>query len=384
MNIFGINFAFEKYFIVTYFLEGKTSLKDAAWQLAIGQSVGNPMARSEWESEKLFRNHSVRILADEKELEKINAGYVSFAFPLNNIDLHTDGISQLLCQLMGGQMDIDNITKCWLEDIIFSESVIKKYFNKPKYGFSATRKITSTFNKPLLGGIIKPKVVDDINVLERMVNEMIEGGINFIKEDEIMSNPSSCPLDLRVKRISKIIDQTDVIYTYCINSDNVVERAKQVYELGGKGVHVNIWSGLGSYKAIRDLGLPLFIHFQKSGDLVFTNPSNDYHIKWKVICKLAAWMGVDSIHAGMWGGYKNDNENELKSIINMLNEYNVIPALSCGMHAGLIKPINERFGIDYMANVGGAIHGNPHGTKAGVLAMRQTIDLYENDIRRNT
>jgi ribulose 1,5-bisphosphate carboxylase large subunit-like protein len=44
------------------------------------------------------------------------------------------------------------------------------------------------------------------------------------------------------------------------------------------------------------------------------------------------------------------------------------------MHPGLIQAINRRFGVDYMANVGGAIHGHPDGTRAGVLAMLQAID----------
>jgi 2,3-diketo-5-methylthiopentyl-1-phosphate enolase len=44
------------------------------------------------------------------------------------------------------------------------------------------------------------------------------------------------------------------------------------------------------------------------------------------------------------------------------------------MHPGLVRAINKRFGVDYMANVGGAVHGHPSGTKAGVMAMRQAID----------
>ena len=51
-----------------------------------------------------------------------------------------------------------------------------------------------------------------------------------------------------------------------------------------------------------------------------------------------------------------------------------MPALSCGMHPGVVNIITEKFGIDYMANVGGAIHGHPNGTLAGVKAMRQAID----------
>jgi ribulose-bisphosphate carboxylase large chain len=44
------------------------------------------------------------------------------------------------------------------------------------------------------------------------------------------------------------------------------------------------------------------------------------------------------------------------------------------MHPGLVEAINSRFGVDYMANVGGAIHGHPGGSMAGASAMRQSID----------
>ena len=70
----------------------------------------------------------------------------------------------------------------------------------------------------------------------------------------------------------------------------------------------------------------------------------------------------------------SDNEEELKNTLNILHNRNVMPALSCGMHAGLVEAINKRFGINYMANVGGAIHGHPNGSKSGAMAMRQCID----------
>ena len=374
MNIFQPDFVSDNYFVATYFLESKTTLRDATWELAIGQSVGNPNVRSQWENEALFRDHSVIILADEAELRKVTSGIVKFAFPMANIDMSGDGVSQLLCHLMGGQMDIDNVAKCHLNDLVIPPHIIQTHFNMPKYGITGTRLKTGVWHKPLLGGIIKPKVVDKIDTLVAMVNEMVAGGVNFIKEDEIMANPFSCPLATRVKTISKIIEQTDVVYTYCINGDNVIDRAKQVFELGGAGVHVNFWSGLGTYNAIRKLNMNMFIHFQKSGDKVLTNPNHDFHIKWDVICYLAGLMGVDSIHAGMWGGYMSDDDMSLHNTLRILQKRNVIPALSCGMHPGLIDALNEKFGVDYMANVGGALHGHPMGTKAGANAMRQAID----------
>ena len=85
-------------------------------------------------------------------------------------------------------------------------------------------------------------------------------------------------------------------------------------------------------------------------------------------------MGVDSIHAGMWGGYLNETEENLKKSLDILRNLNVVPALSCGMHPGLVQANAKRFGNDFIANVGGAIHGHPSGTLAGAKAMRQAID----------
>lgn len=372
MHIFQPDFTSSEYFIATYFLSSSKNLREAAWDLALGQSVGNPSMRSIWETEQLFQEHSIIVVANEQQLQQKFAGVVSFAFPLKNIDLDGDGVSQILCQLMGGQMDIGHISQCHLNDIMFPPEVEAKHFQGPRFGISGTRAFTNTWNTPLLGGIVKPKVANDVEVLKKIVGEMVEGGVNFIKEDEIMANPASCPLELRVKEISKIIEQTNVVYCYCINGDDVVTRAKKVYDLGGRGVHVNFWSGLGTYKKIRELNEPLFIHFQKSGDRVLTNLNHAYHIKWNVICKLAGLMGVDSIHAGMLGGYMQHDEDFMETL-NILRRYNVIPALSCGMHPGVVNSITKQIGVEYMANVGGALHGHPMGTKAGVMAMRQAM-----------
>jgi len=363
------------YIIVKYFLESKTSLRSAAWSLAIGQSVGNPNIRNKWETDELFEKYSALVIADENELKLLKSGVVNIAFPKINIDWNTDGISQLLCFIMGGQLDIDDIIKCYVLDIEFPESIITQ-FKKPKFGLSGFRKYTNTYDKPFFGGIVKPKTGISSDILLDMVKEMVDGGVNFIKEDEILANPEFCKITDRVPKIMNYLMGRNVIYSVCINSDPmyVLDRVKTVYCLGGNSVHINFWSGMGVYKSVRDLNLPIFIHFQKSGDKILTNKLHNFHIDWYVICKLASYMGVDSIHAGMVGGYMDDDEVELLRALKVLTENNVTPALSCGMHPGLIEYINNKIGVDYMANVGGALHGHPDGTYAGCLAMRQAID----------
>jgi ribulose-bisphosphate carboxylase large chain len=85
-------------------------------------------------------------------------------------------------------------------------------------------------------------------------------------------------------------------------------------------------------------------------------------------------MGVDTIQTGMIGGYSNDNSNDIIECINILRKGNTLPALSCGMHPGLVNWVTEQVGNDYLANAGGSVHGHPGGTVAGAKAMRQAID----------
>jgi len=364
------------YVIAEYDMESTKSLRDAAWNLAIGQSVGNPNVRNAWETDELFERNSCIVLGDEDELSSKLKGRVKIAFPIINTDWNNDGISHLLCQLMGGQMDIDTITKCRLKNIKFPKSVEDNFLG-PKYGISGMRDFTGQYDKPLFGAIVKPKIGLNPMQLLDMVKQLVDGGVDFIKEDEILSNPAFCRLEDRVELISNYINNCgrNLVYSFCINSDphDILNRVKFVHENGGNGVHVNIWCGLGAYNSVRKLDLPINIHFQKSGDRVFTDPSHRFGIDWDVICDLAGLIGVDTIHSGMWGGYKSDDESELKQTLKILTNRNVVPALSCGMNADLIQPINDRFGVEYMANVGGAIHGDPDGTTSGALRIRKAI-----------
>jgi len=378
MNIFRESIDKEKYFIATYDLTSSdnSNLRDAAWNLAVGQSVGNPKVRNKWETDELFENHSCKVIGDENQMLGLKTGSVKIAFPVANIDIDTDGVSQLMCHLMGGQMDIEDITWCRLMDVEFPE-VMKKSFKGPRFGLSGVREFTGVTNKPLLGGIVKPKVGITPEVLLELVKEMVEeNGVNFIKEDEIMSNPAICPIEVRVPLIMNYLKGKNVIYAVCVNADpgHILDRIKRVHELGGNAVHVNFWSGIGVYKSIRELDLPIFVHFQKSGDKILTQFDHRFSVSWRFMCKLAAMMGVDTIHAGMIGGYYNAGGDKMEDIVRDLQEANVVAALSCGMQPGNVGGVTDIVGNDFMANCGGSLHGHPGGTRAGVKAMRQAID----------
>ena len=167
-----------KYFIATYDMTSSANLKDAAWALAIGQSVGNPNVRNQWENDELFENHSCVIVGDKAELETQTKGIVKIAFPVINTDWNSDGIAHMLCQLMGGHVDIDIITKCRLIELELPVAVTKN-FHGPKFGLTGIREYTKQHNKPLLGAIVKPKTGITPKILLEMVKQMVDGGVDF-------------------------------------------------------------------------------------------------------------------------------------------------------------------------------------------------------------
>ena len=349
--------------VVTYALKAKTNLAEASKAIAFGQSIGNPTMRSQWETVELWENFACRILATEASLTSSTIGLVKIAWPKFTLNPIRAGVSQLLCCIAGGLVDIEEILGCHIVNL-----ELPKTNCHPAFGMSGTRKFTDCYDRPLLGGILKPKTGLSLGQMADMVKAMIDGGVNVIKDDEILGCQGI--LD-RMDVLSPILEGTKVIYIACINSDSNHITTVQPW-IPNIGVHINVWSGLGTYRAVRQYHKKTFIHFQKSGDRFFTLASNNFCIRWPVLCQIAIWSGVDSIHAGMWGGYLHTPE--LETLIPYLNAYNVIPFLSCGMTPDKVAPIREKFGNDWLANVGGYIHSYSGGTTAGVQAMRKALD----------
>ena len=301
----------DNYYLVTYLLESKTNLKDAAWALAIGQSVGNPNYRSEYETDELFENHSCLILENPEVLERSVTGEITIAFPEKNINFKEDGVASLLVQIMGGQCDIDIIKKCVVKDVQFTKSMFD-FFKLPYFGLSGMRLLGGIpKNQVIFGGIIKPKVgLSPENHLD-LVKKFIDNGCNFIKEDEILCNQSFSPIGKRVELVANYIRNTNSKVFYCasIQADphKTLEYTKIVYNSGGNGIHVNFHCGMGIYKSIREMNLPILMHFQKSGDKILNYEKHNYSIDELVLFKIAALSGCDTLHVGMIGGYMDND-----------------------------------------------------------------------------
>tara|TARA_B100000902_G_scaffold395647_1_gene454694 strand:+ start:339 stop:1598 length:1260 start_codon:yes stop_codon:yes gene_type:complete len=379
-----------KYFIAKYFLKSNDMLK-AAKGIAIGQSIGNPNVRLEGETAELLENHLAIILDHPENLKNKKEAIVKIAYPVKNLNLEEDGVTQLTCIVMGGQMDIEEILSCRLMDLELPE-VFLKTFKGPKIGMNNIKKRTNCIDRPLLGGIVKPKTGLDIETLKKVCVNMVKGGVDFIKEDEILGNPSCCPFEERVKIVNDAVQNEaaklnkEVFYAPCVNSDlpYLLKRIELLVEQNIKAYHVNIWSGINMYKYLRSFDFNIAMFYQKSGDRVLTDKNNLYSISWGVLLKLARISGADFIHAGMWGGYLSDSKDDLSQWMSILTSTHelgfnkTVPSFSCGSHPGLVDTTVKNFGNDVMMSLGGSLHGHPSGTISGAKAMRQAFDLNKN------
>jgi len=362
--------------IVTYDVKSKTNLWDVAYAIAVGQSVGNPEKRSEFESRELFETYCAKIIDTNNFSEK--EGMINIYYPDNNFNYKEDGITHFLTTIMGGQLDIDIIQKCRITNVEFSKE-FDQIFNGPNLGLKEMRKYCGVDeNYPLFGGIIKPKIGLNVKDYVEVVKIYADNGCNFIKEDEILSNQSFCSIEKRLEKIGDYLRTNNIkmVYAPSITCDHLYleDRIRKVHNLGINGLHINIHSGYGAYKMVKDLRLNLYLHYQKSGDKMWTNPQHNYSIDESVLFEIASRCGCSTLHVGMIGGYLDSDEDSLVRTINKLVSLNSVSALSCGMHPGLVQYIINKLGhCNWMANVGGAISSHPMGSAAGVRAMKQSI-----------
>lgn len=350
------------------------NLEKAAEAIAIGQSIGNPNVRLENETDEMWALYGAEI----RELTPTGdrAARVKIGYPARNF---THGsLTHILMCLQGGQLDIDLIEACRLVDIDLPEGIVRQYAG-PSRGVEGIREHLSVYNRPLIGGIVKPKTGLTVKQLADMCQEMADGGVDFIKEDEILGEIDICPLEERVEAAMKALEPYKVVFCPCITAP--VHRLDQAFaavkRAGSSGYHYNIWAGLDAFQYAVRLAEGLFGHYQKSGDRAITEGL--FSVDFTVWCKLVRLAGPDFIHVGMVGGYLNEPVDVMTERLRVLQGdfyglKGLMPSLSCGATPGMVEGLRNTFGNDIMVSAGGAMHGHPLGSRAGAKAFRDAAE----------
>ncbi len=376
--------------VATYYAEsGDSSLHAAGVEIAAEESIGT-WTEMTLAKHVLAKNLQAKVF--EAAAENGKTGVIKIAFPVDLFDYETGGLPNLLSIVAGNLFGISTLNNIRLLHLRFPREYVEA-FKGPKFGVEGVRRLVGTAEsgRPHMGTIIKPKVGLNPEETARVAYEAASGGVDFIKDDETLTNQKFCPLEDRVSKVAEALDRVKeetgrtVLYSPDITAETyrIPELADRALENGAPALMVDVVTA--GYSAVRLLAedpsvkVPLHVHRCMHAAMT-RNPKHG--ISMMVIAELVRLAGGDQLHTGTAAGKMGGKEKKNREI-NEINGFlrgrfyglkTVFPVASGGIHPGIV-PLNiETLGKDIVIQAGGGIHGHPSGTRAGATAMRQAVD----------
>jgi len=377
----------------TYYIETPYAPEQAATVLAGEQSSGTFIAVP-GETEELKQRFAARVESVE-HLEtvdqpaipgavskegKYHRAIVKVSWSIENFGYN---LPVMVSTLQGNLYEITQFTGLKLMDIELPASFGKKY-NGPAFGIEGCRKLTGVNDRPLIGTIIKPSVGLTVDQTAAMVKTLAEAGIDFIKDDELLSSSANSLFDDRVEAVMKVInahaDKTGkkVMFAFNISgeTDEMMRRYEKILSSTGTCAMVSINSvGLSAVKKICDQQ-QLAIHAHRNGWGMMTRHPL-LGIDFKAYQKIWRLAGVDQLHVnGIQNKFWESDDSVVNSIeaclAKMFDHKIVLPVVSSGQWGGqAFETWRRTKTVDLLYMAGGGIMAHPMGPAAGVTALQQ-------------
>jgi ribulose-bisphosphate carboxylase large chain len=367
--------------VVTYRIETQGSVEALAAKIASDQSTGT-FVPVPGETEALKARVAARVLA-VRPLEPaatpsipggegpFNRGEADIAFPLDAVG--TD-LSALMTIAMGGVFSISGLSGIRIIGLKLPPAYA--VHPGPKYGLAGTRALTGVHGRPVIGTIVKPALGLRPHETAEMVKELIEAGVDFIKDDEKLMSPAYSPLE--------------VMYAWGISHaapDEMMRNHDIVARAGGNCAVVNINSiGMGGMAFLRRR-TELVLHAHRNGwDILTRHPGLGFDFSvWQQFWRL---LGVDQFQInGIGVKYWEPDSSFVASFEAVTTPLFspsdcAMPVAGSGQWGGQAPETYRRTGrtVDLLYLCGGGIVSHPGGPAAGVVAVRQAWQAAVEDI----
>lgn len=376
------------YYIETPFAPGKAAAVLAGEQSS-GTFVAVPGETEELKQRFAARVESVELLETVKEPAIPGAGskdglyhraIVKVSWSIENFGYN---LPVLVSTLQGNLYEITQFTGLKLMDIELPASY-GSFFRGPSFGITGCRELTGVYNRPLIGTIIKPSVGLSPEQTAGMVNVLSEAGIDFVKDDELLSSSGNSSFEDRLSAVMQVINrQADktgkkVMYAFNISGDmdDMLYRYEKIIQAGGTCAMVSINSvGLSAVKKICDQG-QLAIHAHRNGWGMLTRHPL-LGIDFRAYQKIWRLAGVDQLHVnGIQNKFWESDDSVVNSITACLTPLythkTVLPVVSSGQWGGqAFETWRRTKTTDLLYMAGGGIMAHPMGAAAGVQALQQ-------------
>ncbi|HKE22301.1 MAG TPA: ribulose-bisphosphate carboxylase large subunit family protein [Bryobacteraceae bacterium] len=364
-----------------YRMETPLPAEQAAEVIAGEQSTGT-FTRIPGETDELRERHGARV--ESVTQTGASASEVELSWPLSNMG---PSLPNLLATVAGNLWELKQFTALRLLDLELPPPFLDRYCG-PQFGVAGTRSLCGVYGRPVIGTIIKPSVGLTPEATAEIVAKLVEGGIDFIKDDELQCDGPHCPFEERLKAVMRVIHDhaartgKRVMYAANITGelDEMLRRHDAVASYGGTCVMVSIHSiGVPGLAALRR-HCAVAIHGHRNG-WGLLGRSRDIAVSfvaWQKIWRLA---GVDQIHCnGIANKFWEPDESVIASARECLKPMfdvpgkgcEVMPVLASGQTARQAPATYAALGVtDLLFAAGGGIMAHPDGIAAGVRSLHQ-------------
>lgn len=390
LQVYGEEIRKKEFVTAVYHMElpAEQDIVKKAEQLAVGQTVGTwvPVPGITDEIRERNMGKVVRIFdipsADlyTQIQEEVRQYVVEIAYPAVNLSYD---FPMLLTALLGN--DASTSAQVKLLDIEFPEG-FRKNFPGPRYGIEGIRRQMKVEKRPLLLNMIKPCTGLSPQEGAKIFYEVAKGGVDFIKDDELLGNVAYSRPWERVSAYRKAaqaaFEETGKKVTYVVNvtdgARTIEDTVKRVLDCGAEMIMMNI-SVLGYSlfcKIAEAVPVPVLAHNAGAG--VYYEGMSSGMSAPLAAGKLIRMAGADMVMINTpYGGYPLSSQKYQQILQKLLLPYGAIrpsfPIIGGGVHPGMVKRYVEEAGKDIILAAGGSIIGHPMGAAAGGRAMMAAI-----------
>ena len=164
-------------------------------EIIAGEQSTGTFTRIPGETDELRERHGARVESVTETGE--SASEVELSWPLANMG---PSLPNLLATVAGNLWELKQFTKLRLLDLHLPPAFLDRYCG-PQFGVVGTRKLTGVYERPVIGTIIKPSVGLGPRETADLVRKLAEGGIDFIKDDELQCDGPHCPFPERLAAV---------------------------------------------------------------------------------------------------------------------------------------------------------------------------------------
>jgi ribulose-bisphosphate carboxylase large chain len=306
---------------------------------------------------------------------------LELSWPIENLG---PCLPTLMATVAGNLYELRAVTGLRLLDLQLPPSFAAAYPG-PAFGIEGTRRLAGVAHGPLIGTIIKPSVGLSADETAQQVRELVAGGIDFIKDDELQADGPNCPFDERVRAVMRVVNEAAertgkkamVAFNLTGDLDRMRRRHDVVLAEGGTCVMacVNSIGLVGLTELRRHSQLPIHAHRAGWG---YLNRSPVLGFDFAPLQKIWRLAGADHLHVN---GLRNKFSEPDASVIAAARAVlapvmpgatlPAMPVFSSGQTGLQAHDTWAALGTaDLIHTAGGGIFGHPNGVPAGVEALR--------------